>query len=276
MRPGTSHGSYCSPPRQCSGTRWDSWRCYISSTRQCIPSTASTASVKIEHRQAIAEAVAALVPENLLQLDGFLAELVQRIAALRAILDGLPSQDNQAFVQALNEVRGHLSEIYRLDRRILKNCRSSVTGLTPERDGATILGYRSPRTGLLAEAVERWRSEAANVIYGREDCASSREIANWHAQLVGALLVQDLHSLRRLLTAPPPGSPPVEALTAAASEMSDDDSRERTLLQALKEVTPGTKCVLFCTIASTADKVGRFLRAHLKDTVARSGLAASR
>jgi ATP-dependent helicase HepA len=236
---------------------------------------------KIEHRQAIAEAVAALVPENLLQLDGFLdalerqfpddAELVLRIAALRAILDGLPSQDDQAFVQVLSEVRGHLSEIYRLDRRILRNRRASVTGLTPERDGATILRYQSPRTGLLAEAVERWRSEAANVIYGREDSVSSREIANWHAQLVGTLLAQDLHSLRRLLTAPPPGSPPVEALAVAVSQMSDDDSRERTLLQALKELAPGTKCVLFCTTASIADKVGRFLGAHLKDTVARSG-----
>src|SRR5262249_37751359 len=117
---------------------------------------------KIEHRQAIAEAVAALVPENLLQLDRFLdalerqfsddAELVQRIAALRAILDGLPSQDDKAFRQALSDVRGHLSEISRLDRRILRNRRASVTGLTPERDGATILRYGSPAAGLLAEA----------------------------------------------------------------------------------------------------------------------------
>jgi ATP-dependent helicase HepA len=94
---------------------------------------------RIQHRQSLAEAVAALIPENVLQLDAFLDSLaerfandpilVDRMATLRRVAAALPTEDDPELLQALAEVRAHLSEIYRLDHRILRpSCgRPSIT-----------------------------------------------------------------------------------------------------------------------------------------------------
>ena len=96
---------------------------------------------KIAHRQVLAETVAGLVPENLLQMehsldvlaDCFAADhlLMSRIAVLRAVIADLPDETDPAFQAALSGVRAHLSETYRLDRRILRNRRTAVLDLTP-------------------------------------------------------------------------------------------------------------------------------------------------
>lgn len=122
---------------------------------------------RTESRQALAEIVAGLTADNALFLDGPLDQLVElfpddallqdHAAALRAISDTMPTEDDPDLVAAIGRLRAHLSEVYRLHRRILRHRRRSVEGLTPNRAGAIIVDYHSSESGDLANAVEDWR-----------------------------------------------------------------------------------------------------------------------
>ena len=103
---------------------------------------------KITHRQALAEIVAGLLPENSLQLEDLLDSLIDRfpddelllsyVTTLRKVLEGVPDQNDVELLEAISRLRYHLTETYRLDRRILGNRRAGVPGLTPDR-----LAFRS-------------------------------------------------------------------------------------------------------------------------------------
>jgi ATP-dependent helicase HepA len=122
---------------------------------------------RVEARQALAEIVAGLTPENVLYLDYTLDKLAEmfpddgllqeQALALRAITDTMPDADDPALIEAVSRVHAHLSEVYRLHRRVLRHRRRSVSGLTPDRSGAIIVDYASTDMARLSEAVEDWR-----------------------------------------------------------------------------------------------------------------------
>ena len=124
---------------------------------------------RIESRQALAEIVASLTPDNALYLDHSLDQLVElfphdaflqeQVAKLRALSDGMPEEDDPEFVEALGRVRAHLSELYRLHRRVLRHRRRSIGGLTPDREGAEVIDYSSAETADLIEDFDAWRVE---------------------------------------------------------------------------------------------------------------------
>ena len=124
---------------------------------------------RIERRQALAEIVASLTPDNALYLDHSLDQLVDlfphdallqgQISTLRALSDSIPDEDDPDFVEALARVRAHLSELYRLHRRILRHRRRSVGGLTPDRAGAEVFDYVSAETADLMVDIDAWRVE---------------------------------------------------------------------------------------------------------------------
>ncbi len=134
---------------------------------------------KVRDRQAIAEIVATLTPENALHLDYVLdqlgklfpddALLQEHAQALRSVLDAIPTEDDPVLIDAVAKVHAHLSEVYRLHRRILRYRRRSVSGLTPDRAGVRVINYRSPgRTNLIA-ALEDWRFVEASALSGVTD-----------------------------------------------------------------------------------------------------------
>lgn len=122
---------------------------------------------KILARQPLAEIVAGLVPENALYLDHMLDALVElfpddgllqaHVAALRAIVEQMPDEGDPALIEAIGKTRAHLSEVYRLNRRILRHRRRNVVGLTPNRAGAVVHRYRSADRRALTAAVEDWK-----------------------------------------------------------------------------------------------------------------------
>lgn len=127
--------------------------------------------VKVEKRQELAEIVAGLVPENALYLDYTLDQLDailnndqvlrERIGELRSIIDDLPDENDRDLIDSISKIRAHLSEVYRLHRRILRHRRRSIRGLTPERSGAHIVRYRSADRAALTEAIDDWRFNEA-------------------------------------------------------------------------------------------------------------------
>lgn len=124
---------------------------------------------RIEKRQTLAEIVASLTPDNALHLDYALDQLTalfpqdallqDQVARVRILSDAMPAEDDPQFVEALGKVRAHLSEVYRLHRRILRHRRRSVGGLTPERAGAQVIDYGSAETADLIGTFEAWRVE---------------------------------------------------------------------------------------------------------------------
>lgn len=124
---------------------------------------------RIESRQAVAEIVASLTPDNALYLDYALdrlaalfphdALLQAQVEKLRILSDAMQAEDDPEFAEALGRIRAHLSEVYRLHRRILRHRRRSVGGLTPERAGAQVIDYGLAETADLVGEFEAWRVE---------------------------------------------------------------------------------------------------------------------
>ena len=122
---------------------------------------------KILHRQVLAEAVASLDPQNVLYLDSILDELVEKLprderlielaGTLKQKLIGLPDENDPDLIEAIRILRAHLSETYRLHRRILRNRRKQVTGLTPNRCGVRISYIPETQLERIESLVEQWR-----------------------------------------------------------------------------------------------------------------------
>ncbi|RYG88841.1 MAG: hypothetical protein EON59_03190, partial [Alphaproteobacteria bacterium] len=145
---------------------------------------------RIESRQALAEIVASLTPENGLYLDHALDQLAElfpddgllrsHAGRLRAVITTLPAEDDPDLIEAVAAARDHLSEIYRLHRRVLRHRRRSVVGLTPDRSGLETAHYRSPSAARAARLAEDWRFAEA----GEQDTGRSRETSLAAARLL--------------------------------------------------------------------------------------------
>ncbi|MDM4769069.1 protein DpdE [Solimonas sp. SE-A11] len=112
---------------------------------------------RLQSRQVVAEIAAALVPENLLSMEDELDRLQgafqddntlhNLIDALRPIVQRLPEEDDESFIESLAALRSYLTETYKLHRRILRNRRKSVPWATPRRSGLDIVEYDCTLTG---------------------------------------------------------------------------------------------------------------------------------
>src|SRR5690606_36592909 len=78
---------------------------------------------------------------------------------------------------AVHAVREHLSETYRLHRRILRHRRARVQGLTPPRSGAQVVEFSDWAAGLVSRALENWRLETLDS--ATSDPALEQLCADW-------------------------------------------------------------------------------------------------
>lgn len=224
---------------------------------------------KVESRQALAEIVAGLTPENALYLDYTIDQLAdlfpddellqQHTTALRTVVETMPDESDQALVEAIGRLHAHLCEVYRLHRRILRHRRRSIGGLTPERSGAEIVRYRSSDRAALTVAIDDWRfGEALNLdTVGSEDLWTDRVRAFWMV-------------LDRASQYPGSGAGMVGSLERRARMIGDADQfasigrclgrsglfedRADTLIAVLRPfVHAKAQCIIFCSDAKTAD-----------------------
>jgi ATP-dependent helicase HepA len=245
---------------------------------------------RIEHRQALAESVAGLIPENLLLIEDFIDDLIQRFPddtllrqhadSLRNVVLEFPDESDPAFIEALTRLRAHLTETYRLDRRILRNRRRDLPFLTPQRAGVERVDYSSPEVERLIQAVEVWRSQAAGKIYGNENSQYARSLAQWFASLLETTLIdtQQVAELARArldeLASTPTGDrweyEPLVQMEDAANQLSVDGEGLNALTALLKtQLQGGKKVVVFCSNANIADDVSENLQRSLLEAVNR-------
>lgn len=226
---------------------------------------------RVRNRQALAEIVAGLTPDNALFLDDPLdqiidlfpddALLLEHAAALRSITDTMPKDDDPELIAAISRLRAHLGEVYRLHRRILRHRRRNIDGLTPNRAGAIIIDYHSSEAGELANAIEDWRLGEAVALSGE----GAESVRRDRSIILTQLLDRELQYASS-------GSGPVGFLARQKHLIGDAahfgiivnkmgsadifDARFEALVAALKPLlNPRQQFVVFCSDGKTADEL---------------------
>lgn len=228
---------------------------------------------RLQSRQLVAEIAASLVPENVLAMEDDLDRLreifgddptlMNRVEVLRPIVKALPDVDDAAFLAALNNLRGHLSETYKLHRRILRNRRKAVPWATPQRGGLKVLGYTS-----------RWRAERERMLDelrvhlvnsdGVDRVARSLFACAVHAyggvSIEDAVVAIGICDTRALDLARQ-----IDELTGRAD---DEGERQRVTRDAVRQslTTQRVQVVVFCDKMTTADHLAQNLREDLRGT----------
>ncbi len=216
---------------------------------------------RIEKRQPLAEIVASLTPDNALHLDFALDQLAtlfphdallqDGVEKLRNLSDGMPGEDDPEFVEVLGKVRAHLSEVYRLHRRILRHRRRSVGGLTPKRAGAQIIAYGSAETADLVGEFEAWRVE--DLAAGANNSAEFGR----HAVLFHKLLSRHFEHP----WAPEPSAPLSQEdrsrrIAARLGSIEAFKARLAALAEALQPLLGARRqFIVFCSDIGTADRL---------------------
>lgn len=233
---------------------------------------------RVSERQALAEIVASLTPDNALYLDDALDELAimfpddlrlqDEAGRLRQIIVGMPSEDDPDLVSAVAVVRDHLSEVYRLHRRILRHRRRNVVGLTPDRSGAEVIAYRSPATLAAATAANEWRF--AELTDGNQAGPTDVSLA------CSAFLMERRASYAVTALARPASPASVAApepfLTALRTTEEPERSGDRidALADAVhSRLAPRVQFIVFCSDPVTADEIARRLTSRLGQIVDR-------
>ena len=231
---------------------------------------------RIESRQFIAELVAGLVPENALVMEDDLDRLMvafqddvllqARVAHLRPIVQGLPEEDDEEFIEALDAVRTHIAETYKLHRRILRNRRRSFPWATPKRSGLRRVTYTCQIQGQRHAAIEELRLMLVN------DAVTSSLDRFLLQYAIQPTRVDSLEQLLRSQTGALPESlAQASRVDAWSCQSREQESRLKALsleVQSQLHVAQAQVAV-FCDQAETADEVFESLKALLRNQVVR-------
>ncbi|WP_348697895.1 protein DpdE [Duganella fentianensis] len=243
---------------------------------------------KIAHRQALAEVVAMLAPNNALFLDDPLDDLAARVpdderlqrmvSDLKIRLLDMPDEDDEDLIVGIQQLRAHISETYRLNRRILRNRRKQVTGLTPNRSGAQRSFVMDSPLSRLESALEAWRI-AACVALGNDLAQQVQEVlSRFYWEFVLAYLenpreLSQLCATRRALPAWPKGQAygrfeEEDVLLERIARVCDSerwlDLRCEKLIDFLRTLPNSGKVVVFCSNSEIADFVQQQIkRGHI-------------
>ena len=231
---------------------------------------------RIESRQFIAELVAGLIPENALVMEDDLDRLMvafqddallqARVARLRPIVQGLPDEDDEEFVEALDAVRTHIAETYKLHRRILRNRRRSFPWATPKRSGLRRVAYTCQHQSQRNAAIEDLRLMLVNdAVTGSFD----------RVVLQHAIQPTRDDSLEQLLLSQADASADHLAQAARVDAWSRQSREQESRLRALSREVQSqlqdaqVQVAVFCDRSGTADEVYESLKALLRHQVVR-------
>lgn len=232
---------------------------------------------RIASRQVVAEVVAMLSPENqwslvpeldrLEEVYGDDPLLMEKVSALRAVLETFPEEEDETFGAALADLRVHLVETYRLHRRLLRNRRATVSWATPRRNGLKAVPLRSQGAQRWSELLERLRLQLNADAALSDDVAAILLSAAVHprnaALLHGRLHAAGVHDAQILALA--------QELDAAGERLRADPERFKvlvTLVQGLLQ-TAGVQVVVFCDRCSDAKQAAHALEQVLPGQVSR-------
>ncbi len=233
--------------------------------------------IKVKNRQDLAESVALLDPQNafflegvLDNLEGILSEddrLIELISNLREVLKQTTDEEALELCEAIRVLRAHLSETYRLHRRVLRNRRKTVSYLTPDRGRSSQQVANETQIGRFETLLESWRISASLLSRGDVEDHGFEELKAFYWHMVNKLLSApgEIASLckDRLRDLQNKGMEyfpeEKELLSQMATALDIDDwidDRVDSILQKITElVSDGTKVIVFCSLKEVADSV---------------------
>jgi ATP-dependent helicase HepA len=126
--------------------------------------------------------------KNHFPADKRLSDLLDRVtievekAQAEAVFENPP-----ALTQAVGRARSHLSESYRLHRRILRNRRDAdLEGVLTGRERLVSIEFEDLIAEELEAALDNWRSEAASYLWENESSEHALPLARWFSGMLDA------------------------------------------------------------------------------------------
>lgn len=240
---------------------------------------------KIEARQPLAEIVSALTPDNALfleitidQISSLFPEdklLQEHLEILKPLIQDIPDETDPELISAIENIHAHLTEVYRLHRRILRNRRRNVFNLTPGRAGAEIVRYHSNVRYALTTDFDEWQNDEASRLYD----ANNEEMWKTGANTLWDLLVQsslyssnNSKSLDGVWDANDEALKPskIDKISQHLCSPSLFEDRSEALIETIGPIlSDGLKCVIFCSDQDTADALTKKIRDRLNVKVQR-------
>jgi ATP-dependent helicase HepA len=235
---------------------------------------------KVSNRQALAETVAALDPSNSFFMDSALDDLLSRLPndprlaeltqTLKKKLLDIPEETDPEFCSAVRLLRAHISETYRLNRRILRNRRTQIEGLTPERKGAELWQVEDSSMEQVESYLENWRVDASLALGAMgTDRASELEEFYWDAVrtlfegLPGFLqvCVQRLNGIDSGTLVPFNGEQSLlDSIIRAIDVEHWMANRLERLFRGLGTLPEVSKIVIFCADERSANQIFQYLK----------------
>ncbi|MBL0935967.1 MAG: DEAD/DEAH box helicase [Rhizobiaceae bacterium] len=227
---------------------------------------------KVESRQEVAEIIAGLTSENVLFLDHVLDQLRQlfprdeilqeHVAKLADIVDTMPDGSDPVLNRAIDELHAHLSEVYRLHRRILRHRRRTLGALVPGRSGAEVVHYRSSDRAALSDAMANWQfREATKIDEAGEALWADRAKTFWRVLDRGSQYPSSGAGIVSLLAQRPgkiSDTARFDAVRQCLGRSGLFEDRADALIKALEPlVSTDTKCIVFCSDTKSADRLAK-------------------
>lgn len=237
---------------------------------------------RIANRQALTHLLAELSPENIFFMEDAVDRLIHMFPEddllqscgvnLKEVLNK-SHVDEDIVLGAISEIRTHVSETYRLHRRILRNRRSSVSGLTPKRSGLEIIQYDSDGRNAVFSLLEQWRLKANLSVYQDEHGTLGKSLMGIYLLLLDAFLTspQNLANIvtRRLgyRDADDPLSlslfegerETLVQIQSATKQLDGELSKMEKLRFFISHTIPSAKVIVFCSSTNSASTVATFL-----------------
>lgn len=235
---------------------------------------------KVSNRQALAETVAALDPNYSLFMDSALDDLLERLPndprlaeltlALKEKLLGMPDESDPEFCAAVRQLRAHISETYRLNRRILRNRRTQIGGLTPERKGAELWQVEDSSMERIEAVLEDWRL-GASIAAGALDTDEASELEEFYWDAVRSLFeglpgfsrvcAQRLNGIGSGTLVPFDGEQGfLDSIIRTIDVEYWMANRLERLYRGLGTLPDVAKAVIFCANERNADHIFRYLK----------------
>ena len=233
---------------------------------------------KVKHRQILAEAVSQLNIDGVFFIEDALITLETtfgRDTYLQSHIDKIREQIKNSSDSskleteiAINNARNYISEVYRLDRRILRNQRINLKSETLERSGFRCISYSCDDVRYLMEDIEEWRIFLSN--YENKSNIFNTAIDK---SIIYPIIGNQFQSLLSRYSQIDKNYIHIKRISERFNNLKGQSDRLLILTETIKnELLNDTKIIVFCSDRITADKIRSYLSENLEVLVDRHAL----
>ena len=247
--------------------------------------------IKQDIRLKMGQVIAGLSPENALFMDADLDELDRilphdvlchaLVGSLRSLIvsSRVPDIEDPKLIRSIRLLKIHLSETYKLDRRILRNRRSGLNLDLRRRKGGLVWYVENNESEQLENQFESWRILTS---CRHKVAEKNQDLSDFSRKIITALVECDYKKISRLCIARiiflTKSSPYflaeerklLDSIIKMSNKNRIHDSRQECLFNHIKPLIERLyKIVVFCSNKDSADDVYTYLDKRIPRSVVR-------